>query len=392
MSKPNRDTQRRRGEERLKEWGVAGDAGVAALRAVTGRDAAADLAVAERLGAHVEAAAVAALLALESASKDKLVRKEVRRSLYRLQQRGLEIPHAPAPPPPTLIAGPALEGYLSAVDGRGDQLVWLVKPRPAGVAHLFAVVNDPDGLREVELTETTRKALRAARQEMLSRHEIRMVEADWRYCDFLIDRAFRWATEKGHPISGDYRGVRAQLLKEPAHEMPAPIRSRVDVEAVRSDPQLVVDSAALLEEKELRTWFFGPDDLKRYLDEVQQIKDSPLVLNQVQQQERVRAVVDRAVEEIFGGAMQSSWVRRLESMAYFFDVTGRPEQAQRALAAALALESSTHGGRDIALCETLARSGLAAFLQVEEQRQHEEARSSLVVTPQQAAREAQRRR
>ena len=89
--------------------------------------------------------------------------------------------------------GPALEGYLSAVDGRGDQLVWLVKPHPGGLAHLFAVINDPEGLREVNLFETTRKALRASREELLRKHELRMIEADWRYCDYLIDRAFHWA-------------------------------------------------------------------------------------------------------------------------------------------------------------------------------------------------------
>ena len=27
--------------------------------------------------------------------------------------------------------------------------MWLLKPRPGGIAHLFAVLNDPDGLREV---------------------------------------------------------------------------------------------------------------------------------------------------------------------------------------------------------------------------------------------------
>ncbi len=65
--------------------------------------------------------------------------------------------------------------------------------------------------------------------------------------------------------------------------------------------------------------------------------------------------------------------------------------ARRALAVALALESSTRGGRDIPVCETLARSSLAAFMQMEEEREKEEAKTSLVVTPQQAAREMERR-
>src|SRR5512140_1915593 len=127
MSKPNRETQLRAGEQRLKEWGVAADAGVDTLRDVSGRDPAADVAVAARLGAHADATSVAALLAMEAGTTDKLLHKEVRRSLYRLEQRGLSIPRAPAPARAPLALGPTLEGLISAVDGRGDQLVWLLK-------------------------------------------------------------------------------------------------------------------------------------------------------------------------------------------------------------------------------------------------------------------------
>ena len=392
MSKPNREAQLQAGERRLQEWGLPADAGVAALSDFAGRDTAADLAIAARLGAHPDAASVTALRALETASRDKLVRKEVRRSLYRLEQRGVAVPPVPSAPVTALSAALALEGYLSAVDGHGDQLVWLVKARPGGLAHLFAVTNDPDGLREVELNDTTRKALRMVRQEMLDRHELRMIEADWRYCDFLVDRAFRWATEKGHAVTGDYRGLRAQLVKEPAVERPPLVLAIFDSDAVRREVQLVGESDQLLEEKEFRTWAFDAAALAPYLEELRQIRDSPLVLNPVQQQERFQAVAQRAVVDIFGGERSDSWVRRLEEMAYFLHATARPQQAKRALAAALALADSANGGREIALCEQLVRSSLVAHWQMEEQRRQEETRTSLVVTPQQAARELERRR
>ena len=391
MSKPNRETQLRLGEQRLHEWGLGADAAVDALRAAVGRDPTADLAIAARLGAHADAASVDALQALDAASADKLVHKEVKRSLYRLEQRGVAIPAAPAPTPPPAIMGPMLEGYLSAVDGRGDQLVWLLKPHPGGLAHLFAVINDPEGLREVNLFETTRKAVRASREELLRKHELRMIEADWHYCDFLIDRAFRWAAERGQ-AGGDYPGMRAKLIKAPVTEMQPLIFAHLDATAVRGNQQLLAESVQLLEEKELRTWFFDPETLKPYLDETQRIKDSPLLLNKAQQQERFLALIERAIEELFGGTRQLSWVRRLEEMAYFFHATGRGAAAQRALAAALALEASTHGGRDIPVCDQLVRTSFFAFLQMEEEREQEEVRSSLVLTPQQAAREMQQRR
>ncbi len=392
MSKSNREAQLSRGEDLLKAWAVDANADVVTLRNTVGRDPAADLAIAARLGRRPEPTSVDALLALESSSTDKLVRKEVRRSLYRLEQRGLSIPQPAPAEPPRVAPAPVLEGYVSAVDGNGDQIVWLVKPRPGGVAHVFAVVNHTHGLREVELTPTTRKALREIERELLQKHELRFVKADWRHCDHLMDRAFRWATQHGQPISGDYPGIRAQLLKEPAAELPPLIFRYVDPEAVRGDAQLLQDSPRLLEEKEFRTWFFDTEALQPYIDETRQIRDSPLVLNQVQQQERFRVLGERAVEELFGGERRLGWVYRLQEMAYFLHATRRAEPAKQALAVALALESSTRGGRDIPFCEQLARSSLAAHLQVEEEREQEQARSSLVVTPQQAVREAQRRR
>jgi len=394
MSKPNREAQLRLGEQRLQELGLSADAGVDAVRGVVGRDPAADLAIVARLGAHADVAAVDALRRIEATTADKLVRKEVKRSLYRLEQRGVAVPPTPAPTPPPVVMGPALEGYVSAVDGRGDQLVWLLKPHPGGLAHLFAVINDPEGLREVNLFETTRKAVRASREELLRKHDLRMIDADWRYCDYLIDRAFHWAAQRGQS-GGDYPGMRAKLIKVPVTTMQPLIFAQVDVAAVRANASLLAESAKLLEEKEFRTWFFDPETLKPYLDEAQRIKESPLLLNEAQQQERFRVLLERVVEELFGGEHQLaralSWVRRLEEMAYFFHATGRTESAQRALAAAVALEAGKHGGRDVPFCEQLARTSFFAFLQMEEEREQEEARSSLVLTPQQAAREMQRR-
>ena len=110
MSKPDRQTQLPLGEQRLEEWGVPADAGVAALRQAAGRDPAADLAIAARLGAHPDAASVEALIALETASSDKLVRKEVKRSLYRLERHGVAIPQGTPTTPALTIPPPAVEG------------------------------------------------------------------------------------------------------------------------------------------------------------------------------------------------------------------------------------------------------------------------------------------
>lgn len=390
----DRDATLRAGEQRLREWGLPAGAGAAALRDLAGRDPAADVAIAARLGALAEPASVEALLALERSRPDRLLRKEVKRALYRLSQRGVAVP-APAPAQPAarpVLGGPALEGYISPVDGAGDQLVWLVRPIPGGILHLLSVVNDPEGLREVGLTETTRKILREAREELRVRNELRMVEADWHYCDFLIWRGHQRAQERSHAVSGDYPSLRRQMtsLPLPAEAEPL-IRRRLDADAVRGDARALAESPALLGEPEFRTWFFGPETLAPYLAEMTEVRDSPLVLNELQQRDRFVGIFERATEELFGGERQPSWVRRLEEMAFFLDVTGRPERARSADAVALSLAVSTRGGRAIPFCEELVRVSLIGFWEAEAERTAAESRGSLVLTPQQAAMEAESR-
>jgi hypothetical protein len=394
MAKLDRDESVRRGEALLGEWHVGADADAGALRAHAHRDPGADVAIAARLGAQAHDASLALLHEIAVRSADKLVHKEVKRALYRLEQRGIARPAEPAAP--AALLGPQLEGYLSPLDGRGDQLVWLVRPLPGGgIAHLLAVINDPEGMRDTALHHTTRKALRSARQDLETKHEIRLVDADWRYCDFLMDRAFQWAGQRGTAIEGDYPGLRAQLVRTPASsDLPALIWSKLDAAAIAAEPTLLATSPTLLEEKEFRTWFFDVETLKPYLDEMLQVKDSPIVLSPAQQQERFRTTIEHALEELFGGERQASYARRLLLMAYVFAVTQRLDAARRTCAVALALEKSTQGGRDVPLCEQLVRTSLAAFFQMAAEQEQEQARSSLIMTPQQAAAQAaqQRRR
>lgn len=384
MAKPSPDALQQAGEQRLAEWGLAADADAAALSAVLGRDVAADVAIAHRLGALASDESVRALETLERTAADKRVRKEAKRALYRLEQRGLtrSAPAEPAAPPAPLL-GPAIEGYMSPIDGRGDQLVWLVKPQPGGVAHLLAVLNDPGGLREVALHATTRKALKELREALAARHEVRLAPVDWRHADFLIHRAFTWARAADARMQGDYPALRAQLTSLPAAETsplaPPPVGNVTDAETVE-----------LLTEPELRTWFLPPEELAPFLEEIAAIRDSPLVLSEAQQQERFAAIVNRAIATTFDGAQRTVWARRLIEMAHYFAATGRPVRAAQAASVAAAL-TADRPVAELPFCDQLVRASLAFFVRAAADEEAERAQSSLIVTPQQAQRQPRRR-
>ena len=390
MAKPDPDDVQAAGERRLEEWGLGAAATTAELEAVLHREAAADVAIAHRLGAQASEESARLLQRLGRDSADKRVRKEAKRALYRLEQRGVRVPAEPPSPAPAPAIAPIIEGYMSSVDGRGDQLVWLVKPQPSGVAHLFAVLNDPEGLRESALNSLTRKALKALRTALERKHELRLVEVDWRHADFLIHRAFEWSRARGTRMVGDYPALRAQLTRQaPPQAMPPIALTRIDPALLAADAAQLAQSSALLEEPEFRTWFLTAEQLKPFLDELAGAKDSPLVLNRVQQEERFEEIIQRAIGATFDVERQS-WARRLWEMGYFLAVTRRPERGAQAVVVARALES---GGpaRGIPFCGHLVRASLAFFFQLALEKEEEQAKTSLIITPQQAAQRREQR-
>jgi hypothetical protein len=344
-----------------------------------------DLAIVHRLGAVAKPESADLLRRIEqTASKD--LRKEIKRSLYRLEQRGVEVPAPARSEPRPAPMGAAIEGYVSAFDGRGDRLVWLVKPRPGSVLHLFAVVNDPRGLREVALNRLTRKGLREIQDELRTKHDIRFVSVDWRHADRILQASLEWAHGCGEAVDGDYPALRAQLTAEPpAAELP-PILDQLRLTPTDRD---LVDSAEILLEPEMRTWLLSEDLANKAAEELVEIRNSPLVLNDAQLTERFDAVNDRIVEQAFGGELLPSWQRRLEEMAYYFAKTSRPDRARQAAAAARALREGRPPS-EIPFCSIYVRRTLGMYMSETEKRQEEERQSSLIVTPDQLRRKQRR--
>jgi hypothetical protein len=375
------------GRETLREAGLGDDeTAPAALLPLIGRAPELDLAIAERLARALTGDRAAALRQLATGAEQrgwKAAAKEARRGLYRFAQRGIAIPPAPAPEPAVRRAPVStLEGYLSPVDGRGDRLVWLVRPqRDGGLVVLTGVLNEPAGLREIAVADLARKALRRMERDLETRHRLRMVPADGGYCDALLAEGFTRARTAGTPGVGEYPTYRARLVStDPPPRDPLLVARFVDLD---SPPiaDAAARGAALLDQPEFVTWHLERPVLASYLAEIAAVRESPLVLSRPQQGERVRSVVARALQEIFSGAAGTAYRRRLEEMAYYLHATGRRDLALAAAATARALAASTRGGEGIPFAEEITRRSFATLLTEDTARAQAEAESSLLVRP-----------
>jgi len=380
------DTPRAEADELLRAAGVAADdTDPARLLPLAGRDAALDLAIVARLARVADEAHAAALRRVEADAAragSKAVVKAARRALYLLGQRGVTVPEPERIEPARRLAAPgSLEGYVSAIDGRGDRLIWLVRPqREGGLLVLTAIVNEPAGLRDASLAELPRKTLRRMERDLQASHRLRMVAADGAYCDTLLAEGFARARAAGTGSVGEYPTFRARLTStEPAPRDP-PLAARVLGEAGR-DAAAVADGARLLDELEFTTWRLERPALAAYVAEIAAVRESPLVLSRPQQEERVRAVVARALRELFAEDGGAAYRRRLEEMAYYLDATARRPLAIVALATAQALAASTAGGEGIPFFEELTRRSFAVLLEEDAAHAREEAQGSVLVRP-----------
>ncbi len=366
-------TLRRFGLDPDTAGALAGDA-VAAL--LDGPDAAPVADALAELGGE-EAARLLAERAAASAGGDRGRQKALRRALFRLAQRGVPVPNLEQPPVTRpALGGPELEGFVSACDGRGTRLIWLLKTAPGGGTLLVAAeVHEPDGLRDVRLTEITRKELRSVRDRLQREAGLRLVPADWRVLDALLMEAH---ARGGAPDRArDYARLRPQLVSGPPLPAAEPVSPLAAPPAADERDALVAGSDALLGIPEFQRWWPAPEAMAPFIEEIAAVRDSPLVLSPAHQEERLRTILARAASVLYPPAIIA---RRLEGTAFVLAETGRAQAARQALAVAAALCAGI-GADDVPLLRALIQQGLGALYAAEQSKRQDARRGSLVLTP-----------
>lgn len=365
-------------------------ASVAQLKSAIGQSAETDIAAIFMLGKIAAHESLHLIREIEITATDKDVKKEIKRALFKLSQKGIveaQEPPVEKKPAPLFEREYEIEAYMSAVDGGGGRLVWIAKPQPNhGLQVIQAMVHDRDGLLRFGGVQMKRKELRAMADEIKQQHGVRMIAVPWEFADRIVYEGYERAKARGQSGQSDlndFHAIRSVIGTGKPKAVTHPVYQKLGTEDFR-DGSWREQSRRLLEEPELRYWVIVDEWVQDCLAALHEAQSSPLVLNPVQKEERLASVVRDAVKTLCAGDNGQAFKRRMEDMALYFAETGRLEQAKVSLAVAQQVGEGDPGPLDISFLTGLMQKSFVFFMSQQKaqmEAQQKERESSLIIKP-----------
>jgi len=279
------------------------------------------------------ARALPALSTLADSAADRVVRRAAKRALYRLSQRG--VAPAPAPPvAPVVRRGTphAVRAWLSGIDGSGSRAAWvLFEGAYGGGALCSLIINDVIGITEVAGGDITKRRLEAELASLRAAQKLPWVETEPSRALGLVAEALAIHQERGTPPPAAFSRWQPFFADvPPAGPPPLP--------AV--DPAVADRSVELLGLPEMAGWFLDPEAVQSDALEVQEARESRLVVSDQIKAERQESILLRVIERELTPEARRRWSRRFAEMAWIFSVTDRSEHAAIAASVAQAFADS----------------------------------------------------
>ena len=358
-------------------------ASIAQLKNTIGKSAEADIATIFLLGKIAAQESLELIREIEKLATDKDVKKELKRALFKLAQKGIATAdEAGVEKKPAVLFERTvdIEAYMSAVDGGGGRLIWIAKAQPShGLQVIQAMLHDREGLLRFGGMQMKRKELRAMADEIKQQHGVSMIAVPWEFADQIIYDGYEKAKARGQSGLENFHDVRSLIATGKPKPVAHPIYAKLGSADLREGPWRE-QSRRLLDEPELRYWVVIDDWVKEFLAQIEDARTSPLVLNQVQKEQRLAAIVRDAVTALCAGDSGKAFKQRMEDTALYFAETHRIEQAKLSLAVAQQVGEGDPGPLDISFLTGLMQKSFAYFVS-QQKAQKEEAESSLIIKP-----------
>jgi hypothetical protein len=290
------------------------------------------------LGALNHPAIPAVLAAAFAGTLDKARRKALNKTLHRLKTRGVPVPDDLLPREAASLGAPrpgTAKVFVSPQFSDGQSYVILEGPAEVLRGNfLVARLSDTQGFQECVLLNLKRQQL----QEFWDKFREQGLD-DWvspppAYVVRLLEE-----TAASHPDAGGgtshYLALREKIFQHWGLPETAPDLSQALPQVADGDrKRLLEQSPRLALDPWFHGWRPGPEEIEPWLERLQAVESSPLVLSEQQKQVRVDAVLDEATLALYPREGRADWSRRLMAAAYYLHLKERSEDAAAARTAA----------------------------------------------------------
>jgi hypothetical protein len=206
-----------------------------------------------------------------------------------------------------------------------------------------------------------------------------MIAIPWEFADRMIYEGYEKARARGQSGLENFHELRSLIGSTKPKEYPHPIYNKLDAAGVREGAWRE-QSRRLLDEPELRYWILTDDWVQAFVGQLQEAQTSRLVLNPLQKEERLAAIVRDAVKTLCSGENGKAFKRRMEDMALYFFETDRADLAKLSLAVAVQVGDGDPGPLDISFLTGLMQKSFAFFMSQQKAKKEEE-QSGLIIKP-----------
>jgi hypothetical protein len=279
---------------------------------------------------------------------------------------------------------PEVKALVTPILGSGDGYLILTGPKEIlGGNFLVALLHDDTGLKEIHLLN-----LKDKQEKELWDYYRQHGLAEWfpvpgPYAVRLLEEAYGRETSKA-PAQSTYGGLRERVWKNWGRPEEAP---DLEQELPPFDPaersRLLEQSRQLAAHPLFHTWLPELDEITPWLEKLQEVQQSPLVLSEQQKQVRIDALYDEATLALYPPESRTIWGRRLLTMAYYLSLGQHPEESRIARAAAADLADPARGplaGENLFL-KSLVQLSLQLAWQMSQKPQEAQGESGLLTRP-----------
>lgn len=279
--------------------------------------------------------AAAALQKLSESTSDKDTLSRIRKAMFRLKNKGVEIEKLPDSGARTIQRTnypDYVHAVVSAVDGRGQMLLWLARSRvPRGRYLVQARLHRGRGIVEFTDAEMSAKELRNVFHRISEMPTLASQEVPAGYAIWLLERSQRENEAGEVPLPRGF--THAKLMLDPLSEAeaypvegPHPVRAMVNP---LGEGEKRMEVRTIFAHRPFWSWVMDEERVAPYFQEFLESMESQVALDDRQKKERLQQIVENGAKDSFEDrVLRERIAGQLEDNGYIFHQAGDEAMAR----------------------------------------------------------------